>query len=403
MAISLEQIRADFPILQNGAVYLDSGATSLTPTPVVEAVTKYYTDYNANIHRGLYDWSVEATEGYEGAHKTLAAFVNAEHVEEMIFTAGTTSALNVIASMTTANMQPGEEIVTTLLEHHSNFVPWQKAAEAKGLVFKTINVQEDGCLDLEDAKQKITSKTRVVAFTAVSNALGVLTPIKELCALAHENGAIAVVDGAQHIPHFKVDVQDMGCDFYAFSGHKMYGPTGTGGFYARREHLLNMEPVVFGGDMISEVTIQASTWNELPWKFEAGTPHIAGGIGLGVAADYMTSVGLETIEQHEQDMTAYALEVFGTLDGVEVYGPTDPLKRIGVVSFGIGGMHPHDVAELLNRKHIAVRAGHHCAMPLMDHLAIPGTTRASFGIYTSKDDIDALAEAVEYTKSIFTV
>ncbi|MCA9375907.1 MAG: SufS family cysteine desulfurase [Candidatus Doudnabacteria bacterium] len=401
--MSLEQIRADFPILQNGAVYLDSGATSLTPTPVVEAVTKYYTDYNANIHRGLYDWSVEATEGYEGAHKTLAAFVNAEHVEEMIFTAGTTSALNVIASMTTANMQPGEEIVTTLLEHHSNFVPWQKAAEAKGLVFKTINVQEDGCLDLEDAKQKITSKTRVVAFTAVSNALGVLTPIKELCALAHENGAIAVVDGAQHIPHFKVDVQDMGCDFYAFSGHKMYGPTGTGGFYARREHLLNMEPVVFGGDMISEVTIQASTWNELPWKFEAGTPHIAGGIGLGVAADYMTSVGLETIEQHEQDMTAYALEVFGTLDGVEVYGPTDPLKRIGVVSFGIGGMHPHDVAELLNRKHIAVRAGHHCAMPLMDHLAIPGTTRASFGIYTSKDDIDALAEAVEYTKSIFTV
>ncbi|MCA9387706.1 MAG: SufS family cysteine desulfurase [Candidatus Andersenbacteria bacterium] len=401
--MSLEQIRADFPILQNGAVYLDSGATSLTPTPVVEAVTKYYTDYNANIHRGLYDWSVEATEDYEGAHKTLAAFVNAEHVEEMIFTAGTTSALNVIASMTTANMQPGEEIVTTLLEHHSNFVPWQKAAEAKGLVFKTINVQEDGCLDLEDAKQKITSKTRVVAFTAVSNALGVLTPIKELCALAHENGAIAVVDGAQHIPHFKVDVQDMGCDFYAFSGHKMYGPTGTGGFYARREHLLNMEPVVFGGDMISEVTIQASTWNELPWKFEAGTPHIAGGIGLGVAADYMTSVGLETIEQHEQNMTAYALEVFDKLDGVEVYGPTDPHKRIGVVSFGIDGMHPHDVAELLNRKHIAVRAGHHCAMPLMDHLEIPGTTRASFGIYTSKDDIDALAEAVEYTKSIFTV
>lgn len=403
MPFDLSQIRADFPILQKGDVtYLDTAASSLTPTPVLEAMQAYYGQYRANIHRGLYDWSVHASEAYEAAHADVARFLGASGPDEIVFTAGTTSALNMIATMTCAPLKPGDAIAVSLLEHHSNFVPWQQAAKRMGLQFDVIGVTPDGFVDVDDAKKKITDRTKIVACSAASNTLGTVQPIADVCALAHAHGAIAVVDGAQHLPHVAVDVQAMGCDFYAFSAHKLYGPTGTGGFYGKREHLLRLEPAAFGGDMISEVTVERSTWNELPWKFEAGTPNIAGGIGLGAAVRYLEAIGMDAIAAHDAELSAYAVGRLKEISGLRLLGPDGSEKRMGALSFTLDGMHPHDAAELLNRSQIAVRAGHHCTMPLNAAFGLAGgTVRASFGIYTTREDVDRLIEGLQSARTIF--
>ncbi|UPV78385.1 cysteine desulfurase SufS [Bacillus rugosus] len=403
--MNITDIREQFPILHqqvNGhdLVYLDSAATSQKPRAVIETLDKYYNQYNSNVHRGVHTLGTRATDGYEGAREKVRKFINAKSMAEIIFTKGTTTSLNMVAlSYARANLKPGDEVVITYMEHHANIIPWQQAVKATGATLKYIPLQEDGTISLEDVRETVTSNTKIVAVSHVSNVLGTINPIKDMAKIAHDNGAVIVVDGAQSTPHMKIDVQDLDCDFFALSSHKMCGPTGIGVLYGKKALLENMEPAEFGGEMIDFVGLYESTWKELPWKFEAGTPIIAGAIGLGAAIDFLEEIGLDEISRHEHKLAAYALERFRQLDGVTVYGPQE---RAGLVTFNLDDVHPHDVATVLDAEGIAVRAGHHCAQPLMKWLDVTATARASFYLYNTEEEIDKLVEALQKTKEYFT-
>ncbi|MED4071200.1 cysteine desulfurase [Priestia endophytica] len=403
--MNIHDIREQFPILHqevngNPLVYLDSAATSQKPLKVIEAVDKYYREYNSNVHRGVHTLGTRATDGYEGAREKVRKFINASSTEEVIFTRGTTTALNTIAaSYGRTNLGEGDEIVITYMEHHSNIIPWQQVAKATGATLKYIPLTDDGSLDLEEVRNTVTSNTKIVAVMHVSNVLGTINPVKEIARIAHENEAVMVVDGAQSAPHMKVDVQDLDCDFYAFSGHKMGGPTGIGVLYGKKALLEKMEPVEFGGEMIDFVNLYDSTWKELPWKFEGGTPIIAGAIGLGAAIDFLEDVGLDNIAAHEHKLAQYALEKLSTVEGITIYGPKE---RAGVVTFNLDEVHPHDVATVLDADGIAVRAGHHCAQPLMKYLNVSATARASFYLYNTEEEIDRFVSSLIKTKEYFT-
>lgn len=403
--MNVKELRQLFPILDqqvNGKplVYLDSAATSQKPLPVIEAIDNYYRQYNSNVHRGVHTLGTKATDAYEGAREKVRRFIGAASTEEIIFTRGTTTAINLVAaSYGRANVRPGDEIVITYMEHHSNIIPWQQVAKQTGATLKYIPLQPDGTIRLEDVEQTVTPNTKIVAVMHVSNVLGTINPVKEIAQIAHKHGAVMVVDGAQSTPHMKVDVQELDCDFYAFSGHKMCGPTGIGVLYGKKRLLEQMEPVEFGGEMIDFVGLYESTWKELPWKFEGGTPIIAGAIGLGAAIDFLEQVGLDHIAEHEHRLAQYALEQLATIDGLTIYGPK---ARAGLVTFNIDGVHPHDVATVLDAEGIAVRAGHHCAQPLMKWLNVTATARASFYLYNTEEEIDALVSALKKTKEYFS-
>lgn len=405
--IDIQKIRADFPILaqeinEKPLAYLDNAATSQKPKQVIRALTHYYEFDNANVHRGVHTLAARATDAFESARAKVAKFIHAREVAEIIFTRGTTSAINlVVDSYGNANIEAGDEIVISYLEHHSNLIPWQQLAKRKGAVLKYIELEEDGTISIEQAEKTITEKTKIVALAHVSNVLGTITPIKEIAALAHKVGAVILVDGAQAVPHMEVDVVDLDADFYAFSGHKMMAPTGIGALYGKRELLDKMEPTEFGGEMIDFVELYDSTWKELPWKFEAGTPIIGGAIALGAAIDYLTEIGIDTIHAYEQELVSYAIEQMSKLEGITIYGSTDASKRCGLVTFNIEGAHPHDVATILDEDGVAIRAGHHCAQPLMKWLDVSSTARASFYIYNTKEEIDALIEGLKLTKEYF--
>lgn len=402
------EIRKLFPILDqevNGEplVYLDSAATSQKPNAVIQSIEDYYRGYNSNVHRGVHTLGTKATDAYEGAREKVRKFINASSVEEVIFTRGTTTSLNTVAkSYGGANLTEGDEIVISYMEHHSNIIPWQQIAKQTGAVLKYVPLQPDGTISLDDVMATITDATKIVSIMHVSNVLGVINPVKEIAAIAHRHGAIMVVDGAQSTPHLKVDVQDLDCDFFAFSGHKMVGPTGIGVLYGKKALLEKMEPVEFGGEMIDFVGLYESTWKELPWKFEGGTPIIAGAIGLGVAIDFLNEIGLDKIEAHEHRLAAYALEKMSEIEGLTIYGPLDPMKRAGVITFNVADVHPHDLATVLDMDGIAIRAGHHCAQPLMKWLDVSATARASFYLYNTEEDIDKLVKGLVKTKEYFS-
>ncbi|MBT2687537.1 cysteine desulfurase [Bacillus sp. ISL-47] len=406
--MNVRDIRQMFPILDqevNGKplVYLDSAATSQKPAPVIEALDKYYREYNSNVHRGVHTLGTRATDGYEGAREKVRKFINANSTEEVIFTRGTTTAINTVAaSYGRDNLDEGDEIVISYMEHHSNIIPWQQVAKQTGATLKYLPLQEDGTISLDDVRETVNGNTKIVSIMQVSNVLGVMNPIKEIAKIAHENGAIMVVDGAQSAPHMKIDVQDLDCDFLAFSGHKMCGPTGIGVLYGKKKHLEKMEPVEFGGEMIDFVGLYESTWKELPWKFEGGTPIIAGAIGLGAAIDFLEQIGLDEIEAYEHKLAAYAMEKLSDIEGMTIYGPKEASKRAGLVTFNIDDVHPHDVATVLDAEGIAVRAGHHCAQPLMKWLKVSATARASFYLYNTEEDIDKLVAGLVKTKEYFS-
>ena len=403
--MNIHEIRKQFPILDqkvNGKqlVYFDSAATSQKPIQVIETLERYYKEYNSNVHRGVHTLGTKATDAYEGAREKVRKFINAKSMEEIIFTRGTTTALNTVAaSYGLENVKEGDEIVISYMEHHSNIIPWQQVAKKTGATLKYLPLQPDGTISLEDVRQTVTPNTKIVSIMHVSNVLGTINPVKEIGAIAHENGAIMIVDGAQSAPHMKVDVQDLNCDFYALSAHKMCGPTGVGVLYGKKELLNNMEPIEFGGEMIDFVDLQESTWKELPWKFEAGTPIIGNAIGLGAAIDFLEEIGLDNIEKHEHELAQYALERLSEVDGVTIYGPK---HRAGLVTFNIEDVHPHDVATVLDVEGIAVRAGHHCAQPLMKWLKASSTARASFYLYNTKEEIDTFVDSLIKTKEYFT-
>lgn len=402
--MNAHEVRKLFPILHqevNGKplVYFDSAATSQKPVPVIEALEKYYREYNSNVHRGVHTLGTRATDGYEGAREKVRKFINAKSTQEIIFTRGTTTSINTIAaSYGLTNLSEGDEIVITPMEHHSNIIPWQQVAKKTGATLKYIPLKEDGSIDLLDVENTVTPSTKIVSVMHVSNVLGTINPIKEITAIAHKNGAIMVVDGAQSTPHLKVDVQDLDCDFFAFSSHKMCGPTGIGVLYGKKALLNKMEPVEFGGEMIDFVDLYESTWKELPWKFEGGTPIIAGAIGLGAAIDFLEEIGLDHIEKHEHELADYAIERMSEIEGITIYGPK---HRAGIVTFNIDDVHPHDVATVLDAEGIAVRAGHHCAQPLMKWLNASSTARASFYLYNTKDEIDTFVKGLVTTKEYF--
>ncbi|MEM7116918.1 MAG: cysteine desulfurase [Chloroflexota bacterium] len=405
--LDVTKIRADFPILQEEAhpnvplVYLDSAASSQKPTAVIEAMNTYYRGYNANVHRGIHRLSEDATNAYEGARERIAKFINAPDSAQTIYVRNATEAFNLVAATWgRANIGAGDEILITEMEHHANIVPWQILAQEKGAIVRYVPFNEDGTLDLSDLENLLTERTKIFSFTAVSNVFGTINPTKELIAAAHAVGAITMIDAAQSVPHMAVDVQDLDCDFLAFSGHKMCGPTGIGILYGKRDLLEAMPPYMGGGDMIRRVTLEGSTWNDLPWKFEAGTPSIAEGIGLGAAVDYLTSVGMDKIHAHEQFVTNYALEALSEIKGLNLIGPSAGQKG-GVAAFTLKGVHPHDIAELVDKDGIAVRAGHHCAMPLHLKLKVSATTRASFYLYNTTDEVDQLVQSLYKVKKIF--
>ncbi|OAS87677.1 MULTISPECIES: cysteine desulfurase [Metabacillus] len=403
--MNITDIRQHFPILDqqvNGRdlVYLDSAATSQKPLAVIEALSTYYREYNSNVHRGVHTLGTKATDGYEGAREKVRRFIGAKSTQEIIFTRGATTALNMVAqSYGLTHVKEGDEIVITYMEHHANVIPWQQVAKVTGATLKYIPLQEDGTLDLKDVEETVTSNTKIVSVMQVSNVLGTINPIKEIAKIAHKHGAVMVVDGAQSSPHMKIDVQDLDCDFFAFSGHKMCGPTGIGALYGKKELLEKMEPVEFGGEMIDFVGLQESTWKELPWKFEAGTPIIAGAIGLGAAIDFLEQIGLDQIEAYEHKLAQYALDQLSQVDGLTIYGPK---HRAGLVTFNIEDVHPHDVATVLDAEGIAVRAGHHCAQPLMKWLKVSATARASFYLYNTEEEIEKLVSGIIKTKEYFS-
>lgn len=402
--LDVEKIRSDFPILQREVhpgiplVYLDSTATSQKPESVITAMDLYYRKTNANIHRGVHALAEEATADYELAREKIAGFIHARSTREVIFTRNTTESINLVVNTWGRKfLHPGDLVILTEMEHHSNLVPWQILAEEKGLTLEFIPVTNDGLLDLETYTQLLARNPKIVLFTAMSNVLGTITPAKEIIRLAHQAGALALVDGAQSVPHFPVDVQDLDADFLAFSAHKMCGPTGIGILYGKEKILNAMPPFLGGGDMIKKVMLRSFTPNDLPHKYEAGTPSIAEAIGFGAAVDYLSNVGMDRIAAYEHELTAYAMDRLSEVSGLAIFGPSADQKG-GVVSFTLQGIHPHDVAQILDGDGIAVRAGHHCAMPLHQKFGLPATTRASFYLYSTRSEIDALAVSIEKVK-----
>jgi cysteine desulfurase/selenocysteine lyase len=404
--VRTDRIRADFPILSRKVnnkplVFLDSAASSQKPTAVIEAMEKAYSQSYANVHRGVYTLSEEATEQYESARDSTASFINAAAREEVIFTRNTTESINLVAyTWARDNVGPGDRILLTEMEHHSNIVPWQILAQQSGAELIYIPVTDDGLLDLDQLDNLLDERVKLVSFTMMSNVLGTIVPVKQITSKAHAVGAVTLVDGAQGVPHLPVDVQDLGCDFLAFSGHKMCGPSCSGVLYGRRELLEAMPPFLGGGDMIRRVELHTSTWNELPWKFEAGTPAIVEGIGLGAAVDYLSEIGMNEIAQHERDTVTYAMKQLASLSGMRIIGPPAD-KRGGVIAFTFRDIHPHDLADLLDREGVAIRAGHHCAQPLHKKLDLVATARASFYVYNTPQEADILAEALEKAAQIF--
>lgn len=403
--LDVEILRRDFPILDQivndePLVYLDNAATTQKPTQILEAIAAYYEKDNANVHRGVHTLAERATAAYEAARERVRSFIHAASTKEVLFTRGTTTSLNWVARYAESVLQPGDEVLISVMEHHSNIIPWQEACKETGarLIYAYL---KDGMLDLADFQSKLTEKTRFVALAHVSNVLGVVNPIKEIAELVHQTNALLVVDGAQSVPHMKIDVQDLDVDFFAFSGHKMLGPTGIGVLYGKEELLEQMSPVEFGGEMIDFVYEQEATWKELPWKFEAGTPNIAGAIGLAAAIDYLDKIGMETVHQYEQELIAYVFPKLQVVEGLTIYGSEDLTQRSGVISFNLAGLHPHDVATALDYEGVAVRAGHHCAQPLLSYLGVSATVRASFYLYNTKADCDKLVEALQKTKEFF--
>lgn len=400
------EIRRDFPILAqmvNGKqlVYLDNAATSQKPLAVLEALDRYYREDNANVHRGVHTLGTRATEAYEAARAKVARFIGAKTTESIVFTRGTTEAINLVAAGWARRvLRPDDIVVTTVAEHHSNLIPWQQAARVTGAKLRFWPLEPDGTLALEAADEILAGPVKLLAVAHISNVLGTINPIAKLARLAHERGARILVDGAQSVPHEPVDVEDLEVDFLACSGHKMCGPTGIGVLYGRPELLEEMEPVQFGGEMISHVDLDGATWRELPWKFEGGTPNIAGAIGLGVAIDYLTDIGMEFVRQQGRELARYAAERLAAIDGVTIYGPRDG-ERASLVTFNLDGVHPHDLATALDEEGIAIRAGHHCAQPLMKWLGAQATARASFYFYNTRAEVDVLAEAVVKAREFF--
>ena len=399
------QIRAEFPILGqkvNGRplAYLDNGATSQKPRRVIDAVRRYYESDNANIHRGLHALSERATNAYETARDTVRAFLNAPDRREIVFVRGATEGLNLVAqSFARPRLRPDDEVLITTMEHHSNIVPWQLVCRQTGARLRVVPIHDNGELDMEAFTSLVNDRTRVVAVTHVSNALGTVNPVRTIADAAHDAGAFVVLDGAQAAPHCSVDVRDLDCDFYVFSGHKCYGPTGMGALYGRSGLLEEAEPYQGGGDMIRTVSFEESTWNDLPYKFEAGTPNIAGTIGLGAAIEFMNEVGMDAIAAHESDILEYATEALDDLDGVRIIGTAR--EKAGILSFVVEGVHPHDVGTIADRHGVAIRAGHHCAMPLMRRYRLPATSRASLALYNTTADVDALVESLHAVREIF--
>ena len=408
-----ERIREDFPILRrkvNGRrlIYLDSAATSQKPESVIKAVDNYYRNYNSNIHRGLYKIAEEATEAYTGSKEKVAKLINAETYRNIVYCRNTTEAINMVAlSIGGKMLGKGDIVLTTEMEHHSNIVPWQMLAKRLGSKVEYAKLDGDKkFIDMEDYKSRLEKDPKIVTFTAASNVLGTVNDIKEMTRLAHKKGALVIIDGAQHVPHMQMDVREIGCDFLAFSGHKMFGPAGIGVLYGKEEALESMEPVLGGGDMIRSVSFASCSWNELPWKFEAGTSNIEGGIGLGAAVDYMLSIGISRIREHEEKLTRYALESMADIEGVEVFGPgiDEAGRRGGTISFNVKGIHPHDLSTIFDSEGIAIRAGHHCAMPLVNSvLGQDAVARISFYAYNSEEDVDALAPAISKAKEVLKV
>ncbi|MFS0727264.1 cysteine desulfurase [Paenibacillus sp. 1P07SE] len=403
--MNARELREQFPILQqqvNGhpLVYLDNAATSQKPRAVLDAVSRYYEWNNSNVHRGVHTLGSRATDAYEGARERVARFIGASSTQEIIFTRGTTTALNLVAASYAREVcGEGDEIVLTPMEHHSNLIPWQQVAKVTGAVLRYIPLQPDGTMLLTDVEATITDRTKVVSVMYVSNVLGVINPVKEIAEIAHRHGAVMVVDGAQSTPHLKVDVRELDCDFYAFSGHKMCGPTGIGVLYGKKQLLERMEPVEFGGEMIDHVDLYDSTWKELPWKFEGGTPIIAGAVGLAAAIDFLEEIGMDAIDRHEKELAAYAFDRLSATRGIKLYGPIS--GRVGLITFNLDDVHPHDVATVLDAEGIAVRAGHHCCQPLMRWLEVTATARASFYLYNDEADVDALVDGLLKTKEFF--
>lgn len=401
--LDVRKIREDFPVLSKKVydgkplVWLDSAATSQKPRQVIQALVDYYEGYNANVHRGVHALSMESTERYEEARAKVAGFINAAHAESLIWTRNTTEAINVVAnSWGEDNIKPGDEILVTALEHHSNLVPWQQVARKHGAKVRILPLTDDHTLDMDAADGMIGPRTRLLAATQASNSIGTIVPVKELAKMARAVGAAVLVDGAQSVPHMPVDVQDIDCDFLAFSGHKMLGPTGIGGLYVKRDVLEQMNPFLTGGEMVLAVSYEDATWNDLPMRFEAGTPNIADAIGLGAAVDYLQELGMENVREHEIALTKYALDAFKELEEeLDVYGPKDTEMRGGIVSFHHSDVHPHDLGTVLDRRGIAIRTGHHCAMPMVQSLGVAATARASMYLYNTEEEVDMLVDALK--------
>ncbi len=407
MTLDVTAIRKDFPILERKVygkplVYLDNAATSQKPRRVIDALVNYYENYNANIHRAVHCLGEEATAAYEEARAKVAKFINAPSPECIIFTRNTTESINLVAyTWGRANVHEGDEILLTQMEHHSNLIPWQRLAAEKGATVRYIELTDTQTLALDGLENLFDARTRIAAMPHASNSLGTINPVEKISREAQRNGTAFLVDGAQGAPHLPVDVQAIGCDFYAFSSHKMLGPTGVGVLYARRELLEEMEPFLSGGEMIRKVTFEGATWNDLPWKFEAGTPNIADVIAFGAAIDYLNEVGMDNVREHEIEITDYALRRLEQMDDITLYGPPDAHERGGVVSFNFGDLHPHDVGTVLDHHGVAIRAGHHCTQPLMRTLGVSGTARASFYIYNTLEEVDVLVEALEAARDFF--
>ncbi len=408
MSIDTDKIRRDFPLFDrkvngNVPVYLDNAATSLKPKPVIDALNNYYRNLSSNIHRSANTLSYESSLLYDNAHEKIAAFIGAKNWREIVFTRNATESINLVAySWGLHNLNEDDEILISIMEHHSNIVPWQMLEKVKGVKIKYLEVNENGSLKLEELPKLLTDKTKLVSLIHTSNVLGTVNPVKDIVKEAKKVGALVLVDAAQSAPHFKIDVADMGCDFLVASGHKMVGPTGIGFLYGREELLDEMPPFLYGGDMIETVTLEKSTWNELPWKFEAGTPNIAGGIGLGAAVDYLSELGLENIHKHEKELVTYALEKLNEFPWIKIYGSSEK-ERIGVISFNIDGVHPHDVSWLLDNEGIEVRSGNHCTQPLMRSLGIENAARVSFYFYNTKEEIDKLIKTLIKTQELLAV
>ena len=400
MSFSPAEIKKDFPIFSGSdLVYLDNAATTQKPQSVLDEVDSLYSEANANVHRALYSLGSEATERFENSRKKVAKYIGANSEKEIVFTSGTTESINLLARSIGNTLKPGDEILISEMEHHSNIVPWQMAAQRTGATLKYLSIKKTGDLDISNPEKYFTSNTKIVSLTHVSNVLGTINPIKKLSEKAHQVGAIMIVDGAQGASHMPVDVKELGCDFYAFSGHKMLGPTGIGVLWGKTEYLEEMDPFMGGGEMINTVTMESSTWNEIPYKFEAGTPNFAQAVGLGAAIDYLQNIGMNNIATHEQMLIKYALGKLNQIDGLRIHGSAK--DRGGVISFNMDGIHPHDLAQFLNEDNIAIRVGHHCAQPLLKALGETATARMSFYIYNDESDVDKFCESLETIKNYF--